>query len=208
MPWPIRDNVNCAKHKFSFYGEDFYPSDYPRFCEYLEQENKLSFNEVNAGWAQKQAEYCYQMNRAAVDFFRTDSNSVILEYDHFTRNKSVSVEELSNYLGIPCAGDYVGELERHTGPVTGSNVLSHTEYESILCYDDLYSEICKQAGVTRGKNRAQIRSQYEGNFHAEDFSTGLGESTTNRLRAIIRQLENRVQFLEQQLAQVRNSDLE
>jgi len=200
------DNINCAKHKFSFYGEDFYPSDYPRFCEELNKEKKLVLDEKNSDWAQKQAEYCSQMNRAAVEFAVSDTNTIILEYDSFTQHKSSSVMELLEFLGIPFSDNYVTEVQQPSGPVTASNTLSQSEYESILCYDDLYTEICERAGVTRGKSKTDIKTQYDGKCGAKDLVTEHEGSTTNRLRRIVRDQNRQIYHLKKQLAQVKKSD--
>lgn len=200
------DNINCSKHKFSFYGEDFYPSDYPRFCEQLNQERKLILDEKNVGWVQKQAEYCYQMNRAAIDFAVSDTNTKILEYDHFIRNKSSSLIELFDFMEIPISYDNVNELQQPTGPVTGSNTLSQAEYESILLYENLYNKMCELAGVSIGKSTMEIRAQYDGECSADDLDPEHMESTTNRLRLAIRNQENQIRQLEKLLAQVRHSN--
>ena len=199
------DNINCAKYKFSFYGDDFYPSDYPRFCKYLSKMNQLVLDTKNAKWAQRQAEYCYQMNRAAVDFAVSDGNTKILEYNSFIRDKSSSVAELLNCLEIPRRGDYASELERPTGPVTASNVLSQAEYESILYYDDLYTEMCVQARVKRGKSKKEIQKQYDGRCSAKDFDEGFGDSTTNRLRGKIRSQEKQIQQLKLKIDLIKNN---
>ena len=195
------DNINCAKYKFSFYGEDFYPSDYPRFCEQLKKENKLVLDQENAGWAQKQAEYCYQMNRTAVDFAVLDTNTKILEYDNFIQNRSSSVMELCEFLEVPYNDDYVNQLQWPVGPVTASNVLSQSEYDSILCYDKFYSEVCERAGVARGKSTTDIQHQYNGKCSSTNFDSEHEESATNRLRRVINAQKNQIRQLERQLKQ-------
>jgi len=195
------DNINCAKYKFSFYGEDFYPSDYPRFCEQLKKGNKLVLDQENANWAQRQAEYCYQMNRAAVDFAVLDKHTKILEYDSFTRDKSSFVMELCDFLETPFSDDYPDQLQRPVGSVTASNVLSQSEYETIFPYDRLYREVCERAGVARGKSAADIQHQYNGKCSAADFDSEHEESATNRLRRVINAQKNQIRQLQRQVKQ-------
>lgn len=180
------DNINCAKNKFSFFGDDFYPTDYPRFCDEINLSSVNLLDKKCDNWGQKQAEYCYQMNSAAISFAVSDSNTIILEYDSFVRNEPVSVSGLLRFLKIPPTADYEKELQKSIGPVTGSIALNQSEYESILPYDDLYGQLCELCDVVRGKNRNDIQSKYDGNCSSESFDSELEVSTTNQLRRIIR----------------------
>lgn len=186
------DNINCAKHKFSFFGEDFYPSDYPRFCQQVKKESGLVLDEEESNWAQRQAEYCYQMNRAALEFAIQDKHTYIIEYDAFIRDMPAAVNGLCDFLDTPVLGEYTDKLQQPTGPVTASNALSQAEYESIMSYDRLYSDLCEQAGVVRGKDTAAIHAQYDGNCDAIDLDTRHEGLTTNRLRRVIRVQEKRL----------------
>ena len=189
------DNINCVKHKFSFFGEDFHPSDFPRFCEQLQQEKKLVLNQKNAGWAQRQAEYCYQMNRVALQFAASDKNTRVLEYDSFTQNLQAAVLEVCKFLNTPFSDHYVEGLQRPVGPTTTSRALSQSEYEAILRYDNLYSSLCEQSGVRRGKDTNDIRVRYDGKCSSSDLDTAYEGLTTNRLRNIIRVKDNSIRQL-------------
>jgi len=135
------------------------------------------------------------MNQAAIDFAVADTNTKILEYDSFIHNKPSSVLELCDFLEIPFADDYINELQKPTGPVSATNNLSQTEYESILSYNDLYNDMCERAGVTIGKGVTEIHAQYDGKSSKEDFNPDHQGSTTNRLRNVIRAQNNQIQHL-------------
>ena len=186
------DNVNCAKNKFSFFGEDFYPSDYPRFCEQLERENQLHITSRDILWAQKLAEYCYQMNRATLHFTATDNLTRILEYDAFNSDKIASVRGLCDFLDLPCSDDLAEELRQPTGPVTTSLSLSQSEHEDILPYDNKYDALCEKYGLIRGKSLGEITGRYEGNCTKLELNLEQVESTTNWLRYVNRALNSKV----------------
>lgn len=193
------DVVNSVKHKFSLYGEDFYPSDLPRFRKQLG--SRLVMN-AEAGWAQQQAEYCYQMNRAALEFAHGDPKTFVIEYDHFTRNKLEKAGELCGFLGLGLTEDAARSLGSPTGPVTTKPQLSQSEFESILAYDDLHTGLCGRYGVSRGRSREELITKYDGNCTARDYDIRYQDFTTNRLRRIIMQKSVRIRELEQQLAKL------
>lgn len=184
------DNINCAKYKFSFYGEDFYPSDYPRFCEELE--DHLFMKKEVSCWAQRQAEYCYQMNRAALEFAVADENTLIFEYDEFIKNKRVSLSKLCKLLNIPFNPSLLKALETQTGPSTGNISLSQAEFEAIFPYSILYKKLCKKMGIRTGKRIAEIERKYNGKCTEDNLNTDYIESTTNPLRHIIRRQKRQI----------------
>ncbi len=190
------DNVNCAKYKFSFYGADFHPSDYPRLCEQLAAENKLILDKEKSQWGQRQAEYCHQMNTAAVEFARVDGNTKIIEYDCFIQDKATAVIEVCDFLGVINRLGLTEQLGRVTGPMTGSITLSQPEYEAILPYDLLYTRLTERAGVIRGLSTKNIQNHYGGNCASDDLDPAHMESTTNRLRQIIRLQKSKLRKFE------------
>ena len=97
-------------------------------------------------------------------------------------------------------------MQHPTGPETATNTLSQSEYESILCYIDLYNEICQGAGVARGKSTTDIQGQYDGECRAEDLASEYEKATTNRLRWVVRAQGNQILRLEEQLALVKKNN--
>ncbi len=193
------DVVNSVKHKFSFYGEDFYPSDFPRFCEELERESQLVLHPSVATWAQRQAEYSYQMSRSALEYAKTDDAALVLEYDDFVRNTESGVDRLCRFLALENRPDFLEKLASPTGPVTAKVTLSRSEFTSIWEYDTLYNELCYRSGLTRGKPSTELLEQYEARFNEADYNPEYDDYTTNRLRLIIRQKNDQIRTLEEKL---------
>ena len=194
------DVVNSVKYKFSFYGDDFYPSDFPRFCEELDSVKKLTIEPETANWAEKQAEYCYQMNRAAVEFAALDANTVIFEFDNFVYDKAESIFRLLDFLQFPEDAAFINNLASPTGPTTNSITLSESEFASIAGFDDLYEELCKKVGIMRIRTGPEVIKRYEGKCNSENYDSSLDGMVTNPLRRIIREKNAQIWALERRLA--------
>ena len=196
------DLVNSVKHKFSFYGDDFYPSDFPRFCKELKEANLLTIDEERATWAEKQAEYCTQMNRAAIDFALSDTNTLIFEYDNFNFDKSASVERLCQFLKVPFEADFDEKVSSPTGPVTSSITLSEQEFISIVRFDASHDELCDRVGISRTKSSLDISHRYKGKCNNIDYDPSLDGLTTNPLRRMVRQKDHQLRELMHTLSRV------
>ncbi len=192
------DNVNSVKHKFSYYGDDFYPSDFQRFCD--EVGDGLVLSPDTATWAEKQAEYSFQMSRAALDFARGDSQSLVFEYDRFVRNQRESVAKLCGHLDIEFRDAYVGQLASPVGSMTPRIALSEVEYQSIAHYEDRYQELCDRYGLDRQVDSADVHRHYRGNCGAECLDPRYEGLTANRLRNVIREKDEAIKLLRQQVA--------
>ncbi len=194
------DNVNSVKNKFSFYGDDFYPSDFERFCDELG--DRLILNPDSAGWAEKQAEYSIQMNRAALEFASGDSRTLIFEYDHFVCNQRESVAKLCDHLGVEFRDAYVEHLESPVGAQTPRIALSELEYRSIEHYEDRYQELCDRYGIDRSSSSEDIHRKYRGNCRADCLDLQYEGVTTDRLRTVIREKDELIRSLEGQVAEL------
>jgi|GEM_PF-5472265 len=196
------DLVNSVKHKFSFYGDDFYPSDFPRFCKELRDARLLTIDEETSTWGEKQAEYCTQMNRAAVEFALRDSNSLTLEYDNFNSDKPASVARLCEFLQAPFEPGFANKVAAPTGPTTGAITLSENEFSSITRFDASHDKLCTQAGIERARPGAEVSRRYKGKCNNIDYDPGLDGLTTNPLRRMVRQKDHQIRELMHTLSRV------
>ena len=192
------DNVNSVKNKFSFYGDDFYPSDFQRFCDELG--DRLILSPDSAGWAEKHAEYSLQMNVAALRFASGDSQSLIFDYDHFVRNRRESVATLCAHLDVEFREDYLAELDSPVGAQTPAIELSEPEYRSIAHYEDRYEELCSRYDIERVAGPDEVHARYRGNCRADSLDPRYQGVTTERLRAVIREKGKIIDRLERQIA--------
>ncbi len=192
------DNVNSVKHKFSYFGDDFYPSDFHRFCDELG--DKLLLDPETATWAEKQAEYSFQMSRAALEFAEGDSQSLVFEYDRFVRTQRESVAKLCDHLGVEFRDAYLNQLDSPVGSMTPRIALSEVEYRSIAHYEDRYQELCDRFDLDRPVGPEDVHRHYRGHCDAECLDPQYDGLTTNRLRNVIRDKDEAIKLLRDQVA--------
>ena len=180
------DVINSAKNKFSFYGDDFYPSDFPRFCMQLKRSGELILDQNTASWAEKQAEYCYQMCRAALEFAVQDENTLVVEYEKLSTHGPEVVEQLCHHLGTKYEEEYAELLDKPFGPITSSITLSQEEFEDILPYSNHYRELLSKYLNLPLRSLDDTLKNYRGKCVAQSKNISIEGVTTNRLRNEIR----------------------
>ena len=193
------DVMNSAKGKFAFYGDDFYPSDYPRFCAELAAESQLLLEPATANWAQMQAEYCYQMSRSALEFAAGDDNSMVVEYEQLASDSQSFVPELCRFLGVEFTPEFVEFLAAPTGPVTRNISLHESEYHAALPYDSCYRDLLSKFGIACRRSIQDIEADYADNWSSKQTDTSLDGVTTNRLRREVAQREQQIAQLKRRL---------
>jgi hypothetical protein len=181
------DVINSAKDKFAFYGDDFYPSDFPRFCRELASSGKLLLDPGDCSWAEKQGEYCYQMCRAALEFAARDDKTWVLEYEKIAAGSPQILAQLCNFLDTEFDQNYAEFLRNPTGPTTRAIMLSPEEFEDILPYEKHYRDLLSEHLISASKTRDDLLKEYEGKCLAQPKDTSLEGVTTNRLRNLIRE---------------------
>ncbi|MFC3155608.1 sulfotransferase family protein [Gilvimarinus japonicus] len=177
------DVLNSVKHKFSFFGDDFYPSDYPRFCRELG--DKLIKQPSETTWATRSAEYVYQMNLAAVEFGIRDKNTMIVEYDKYKGEPPEIAKNLCDFLGLEFSEAIGRTATTSKGPVTSSVSLSQSEFEQALEYGRLHQQMCENFSLQSPFTTDRIRQRYEGHCTRPDMDTTYEGLVTNQLRRII-----------------------
>lgn len=194
------DVVNSVKYKSSFFGDDFYPSDYPRFCQELKETGSLTTDPESASWAERHAEYCYQMNRAALEFSAHDQNTMVFEYDNFAKDKAAAMGQVLRFLELPEEPEFLAHLEAPIGPTTPSVSLSESEFNAIARFEELHDVLCMQAGIRRSKAGLEVLKQYKGQCTNDDYDENYDGLTTNPLRRVIWRLKTQIRGLEEKLA--------
>lgn len=177
------DVLNSVKHKFSFFGDDFYPSDYPRFCHELG--DRLIRQPPEATWAMRNAEYVYQMNLAAVEFGVGDRNTRIVEYDSHIANLPESAAELCDFLGLGFNEAVSKAATTPKGPVTPSVSLSQNEFDQTLEYGKLHLKMCEKFRLETPLTIDRLAQRYEGHYNQPDMDTSYEGLVTNQLRRVI-----------------------
>ena len=178
------DSVNSVKGKFDYYGEDFYPSDFPRFC--AERAGKLLLDPAQASWAERSAEYVLQMAMAAMAFAIDDRNTLVVDYDQTAQAPGRLVRSLCRFLEFEIEEKTLSVAQKRAGPVTPSVTLSQEEYEDASRYLEPYVRATAPYGPNLEALDATLVAKYEGRLTAPPLDTSLAGLTTNRLRALLR----------------------
>ncbi len=185
------ENVNSLKNKFSFYGDDFYPSDWPRFVAEVGDQRIVH----QPDWAAQQAEYSLQMNRAALGFARRDDATLVLEFDNFRSDKAAAVRALCCFLDVDCEERDLDRVSSSIGPVTPRVALSEAEFESAFRYDAPYDELCAAAGIERARGGHEVAARFAGRCTEPPVALDYQGLTTNRLRNILLERESELAAL-------------
>jgi len=180
------DVINSSIGMFSFFGDDFYASDFPRFA-----------TEVKEIWGDTLPEdtikelrecfYWYYMNKAFIrEFKRNPNNVLIVVYENYVKDKLSEINRICDFLGV--SHEHVPEeYSQQVGPSYSSPHLTKDGYESILPYLDSYSEFVRQLGET--VDLEPIRTKYKSVRFIPHEKTNYDGRTTLYLRKRIRKLE-------------------
>jgi hypothetical protein len=185
------DTVNSVKYRFSYYGDDFYPDDFPRFCR--EAGDRLLLDPTDNTWAERQAEFVFQMTSAALSFAANDEKTLVIDYDQSAGNPRQLVSEICEFLDLPALEDYVRIAGKSSGPVTPSVNLTRGEFLDAMKYVDPYTRLNESLLPANATLAERLRSKYWGRFSSSPHDETLEGLTTNRLRTIIQMLQRNVQ---------------
>lgn len=183
------DLVNSVKFKFSYFGDDFYSSDFARFCR--EREGKLLLDPENNSWAQRQAEYAYQMSCASLAFAASDKQTLVIDYDQLNAGEFSLAAKLCKFLGLETTEDAVVRSRQKRGPTTQSVQLQPSEFEQIKPYLSAYTRIDPDVVISNERLQRQIAMKYAAPFSGVALDESLEGLTTNRLRAMLRRKTHR-----------------
>ena len=160
------DTVNSVINLFSFYGDEFHPSDKDRFTQ--EVSLNLGFKLPNhedlneAKWSFIWWKY---MNLAALKAAQEYPDRVfIIAYEAFRENPSISLQAIAEFFEIAYSDRSLLNLERPVGPYTSRINLTADDVQFIKTHDDSYwedivalSKIPLQASAIESKERIYQR---------------------------------------------------
>ena len=197
------DVVNSLKGKFSFFGDDFYPSDFPRFCNELDAAGGTTFTTAAPSWAERQAEYCYQMNRAALAYASNDPTTLVIDYDLIAGEWGALARRICDHLNLPVSPDWSEQLATPSGPTTNRIALSESERTALERYAHLHEALCRSSVLAQARPAEDVIASYRGRCTEADYDPAYDGQVTNPLRRTIRGQERKIRELEQALEETR-----
>lgn len=151
------DVINSSINMFSFFGDDFFESDYSRFIE--EISDKYSSDEVNS-FSQETVEqreflYWYFMNRAFVEnYVNNNVNTLPIVYEEFVSNKDSVIREICEFIGVEVSDDFMGRADKVVGPSFGKkSQLTENGVKYIGEKLPLYTELVNSLGFCFGEDK-------------------------------------------------------
>lgn len=136
------DTVNSVVNLFSFYGDEFHPSDKERFTQEVSSNfgfklpNHEDLNE--ARWSFIWWKY---MNLAALKVAQEYPDRVfIIAYEAFRERPSFSLQSIAEFFEIAYSDRSLVNLERPVGPYTSQINLTVDDAQFIKTHDDSYWE--------------------------------------------------------------------
>lgn len=176
--------VNSLKGRFSYYGDDFYPTDFPRFCR--EVGTGLRLDPADASWAERQAEYVLHMTEAASRFAATDTLTRVIDYDVLGHHSEALTDALCSFLDIPITPEFIEVARTPAGPVTNTISLTREEFLDAQAYLAPYADAGAPWVLDLEALAAKVNERFQGPFSSTPVDTSLEGATTNRLRALLR----------------------
>jgi glycosyltransferase involved in cell wall biosynthesis len=141
------DSVNSILGLFSFFGDEFHPSDKSRFYDEIgldvDRQARLCHE------AQASVDWWYFMNEAALETAgRFPDRILVVPYETFTAAPSATFEGIASFLGGSIDGVADIDLDRPGGPVTKKVNLKSQDIETLREYHDWYfAEIADLSSV-------------------------------------------------------------
>ncbi len=168
----------------SYFGDDFYPSDFPRFCR--ERSDRLVLDPERNSWAERQAEYVLQMTEAALTFARQDHQTLLLDYDQHFEDGDALAKMICDFLRVPLSENAARIAKSKAGPVTDSTMLTRGEFELARRYLGPYAKSGPGELLEENALLESIAARYVPPFAEAELDESLEGLTTNRLRNLLR----------------------
>jgi hypothetical protein len=118
------DVLNSAMQMFSFFGNEFYQSDFPRFIREVNQRwgENFSDNEEHHMRVEREYLFWYYSNLAALEYIADSAkNHLLVVYESFKKNQKQTILEICKFLDLPFKEHYAHNAQRRVGPSKKDN---------------------------------------------------------------------------------------
>ncbi len=201
------DVINSSVEMFSFFGGDFYSSDYSRFIEEVKgiygQDILVRLGFKSDTYVQKEFLYWYFMNRFSVDYLRESGvDFLFLSYEEYVSNRVESIKKICKYVGITYDESFVESSKSVVGPVfSAASNLKKEEFTYLDSCSGCYEEFLASMG---GQSSAVYLKTLPKKYAEKGFSTGRNYDYAGcqslYLRNIVRKREVALRKLEEEVA--------
>lgn len=179
------DSINSSINMFSFFGGDFYKSDFDDFIHEVKSvfsKDLIEFDRFSE--EQKEFLYWYYMNLSFLRAYEGNKNNIYpIVYDEYLENRAGAISDLCDFLGVDFDESYVRESEKKVGPSHSSSNLTSSGFDYIFNKLDLYDGLLSKVGSNFSAEKIQvIKAKYcsRGFSNEIDFSDRGGNSLEAR----------------------------
>jgi len=205
--------LNSAIYQFSFFGEEYHRSDWPRF----QQEFSLAWPPLLQSFISSQADdqktyglaqlaWWYAMNNSLVSIHRKyPQRSFLTTQEALDEKPDVVCKEMASKLGITDFHLPSSQTGSKREPHTKQNHLTGEEFTAASDLLDTYFRFRENCDVPGWKSEDDLRSMLQQAHHSEPASVDRAEETSNlgfqpvrlraeasRLKGVIHELRERV----------------
>ena len=162
----IADTVNSGLGLFSFYGDEFHPSDRTRFLHEVNERYSANIRESELDSELKWATiwWRYLTLRSFESARNNTDNIFVLPYELYVKDKYSWIEKLSSYLGLDIDNFDSSLLDQGAGPQTSTTRLSRIDVElmgdDIMLYAKLVNEMMGSPSIPPGQLRKGLIEKY------------------------------------------------
>lgn len=158
------DVVNSAMKMFSFFGEDFHASDFPRFATEINhlfdagiQARSISSN------AHRQGLFWYYMNKFCLESFSyLGIKPLLICYEDFKEDNDKYIRRICDFLQVSYKEEYSMLLKQKVGPTFGKANLTRDELDQLSDYLPKYKKMLAEFGFDHSFSQERILAKYQG----------------------------------------------
>jgi hypothetical protein len=185
--------INSVLPLFSFYGDDYYASDFPRFLSEVKAvfDESLDVNKIDRH-IKKEVQYWFYMNRYFLEnILENQENVLIISYENFIEDKRSTIIKICDFLQLPYHESYYHFSLKNIGFVTNKTNLTKDEIIYLQPFMQVYKSLLQQHGINlNGQVLEKIYTKLI--KRPSEYSVCEKENYNNRISNFLRkQLMNR-----------------
>lgn len=154
------DVLNSASQLFSFYGSEFYESDFSRFANEVEERygRGAELSEPGPGQIVAEYGYWYFSNLAFLDYTKENPVNILsFSYEAFVEDRVSIVWRICEFLGLEYRSDYAAASRKERGPVQQATMaLSEAEFAYLQARVATYESLLQNVDVVPRQALAQL----------------------------------------------------
>ena len=127
------DTFNSVINMFSFHGDEYHSSDYPRFQQSVKEYfNETLPNHDRVPIALKQAYWAYYQTIVALDYAIDDDRFLIIPYEGLLENSGKYIQQICSHIDLPFKENFLNILDKNSGKNNRRLINIHKDQVQII----------------------------------------------------------------------------